>query len=92
MEDVRTIRLFDLRTNDRVFMRCPCGHIVEFGPGYLQRRHKIPSTTLVFDLQYWMRCARCNRREGYEISIVDTTHRCDNTKTMPVTVIVKGEF
>jgi len=92
VHDPRIIRLFDLIANDRIVLRCPCGHIIEFGPGHLQRKHKVPSTTLVFDLQYWLKCARCNRREGYEIAIVDTTHRGDNSNPKSVTIVVKGEF
>ena len=69
--DPRTMRLFDPAPHEAVIVRCACGSIVECGNGFLQREHRIPSDTLVYDLQYRMRCKHCNRREGFGISVQD---------------------
>ena len=40
--------------------RWPCGRSVEYFPGFLQRRHRVPSDILVFDMQFRLRCSHCN--------------------------------
>ena len=49
--DPRTLRLFDLGPDEAVVVTCLCGWITEYGEGVLQRRHRLPSDTLLFDLQ-----------------------------------------
>lgn len=50
----KLLRLIDLEPNDTIRVYCPCGHIVEYRHGTLQRLHRVPSDTLVTDLQYQM--------------------------------------
>ena len=52
-------------------VRCPCERSVEFPPGFLQRRYRLASDTLVFDLQFRLRCEGCNARAGFRITIFD---------------------
>jgi hypothetical protein len=40
-------------------------------PGSLQRLHHLPSDTLVYDLQYRLRCIKCRADRGLEIIIQD---------------------
>jgi len=35
----------------------------------LQRRYRIPSSTLIFDLQYRLRCRHCNATKGFAIDV-----------------------
>ena len=39
--------------------------------GFLQRRYRMPSDTLVWNLQFRLRCKGCNRRAGFRIAIFD---------------------
>ena len=61
----RWLRLGDLAAHEVIVVRCPCGRNTEYRCGYLQRRHRVPSDTLVFDLQFRLRCQGCNRRGGF---------------------------
>ena len=61
-------------------MRCERGRSVEYPPGFLQRRRRVPSDTLVFDLQFRLRCSHCNARMGFRITIFDERTRGDNWK------------
>ena len=72
-------------------MRCPCGRSVEYPRGFLQRRYRLASATLVFDLQFRLRCSHCNRRSGFRISIFDNRTRGDNSKPRLERVVVAGE-
>jgi hypothetical protein len=47
---------------------------------WLQRRHRVPSDTLVYDLQFRLRCTYCNCRRGFRITILDARTRWDNSK------------
>ena len=76
--DPRTLRLFDLAPHEAILVRCECGRMTEYGPGLLQRLHRIPSDTLIYDLQVRLRCQHCNRRDGFDIGIIDTRHRGEN--------------
>jgi len=69
--DPRTLRLFDLDPQDAIIVSCVCGWITEYCDGVLQRRHRVPSDTLIFDLQYRLRCNQCGRRRGFTIAIQD---------------------
>src|SRR6185312_2560461 len=57
--DPRTLRLYDLGPEDAIVVTCLCGWITEYGEGMLQRQHRVPSDTLLFDLQYRLRCRNC---------------------------------
>ena len=89
-DDPRTLRLIDLSPHDTVVVRCECGRIVEYLPGVLPRLHRVPSTTLVHDLQYRFRCSRCGRRSGFGISLRDERDRGDNSKAQLERIIVPG--
>jgi hypothetical protein len=53
---------------------------VEYHKGFLQRRYRMSSETLVFNLQFRLRCSHCNRRAGFRITILDTRTRGDSLK------------
>jgi hypothetical protein len=89
--DPRLLRLLDLGPTDVIKVKCVCGKLVLYAHGFLPRHHRIPSDTLVYDLQYRLRCKHCNRRDGFEISVVDQRHLGDSSKPQPRTVIVSGE-
>ena len=59
--------------------------------GFLQRRHRVPSGFLVYDLQFRLRCSHCNARAGFRITILDTRTRGDNWKPRLERVVVAGE-
>jgi len=48
--------------------------------GFLQRRQRVLSDTLVFDLQFRLCCRDCNRLSGFRITIFDELMRDDNSK------------
>jgi hypothetical protein len=90
--DPRTLRLFDLQPHHSVTVRCQCGRVIEFLSGTLQRWYRLPSDTLVYDLQYRLRCRHCNRRDGFTIAVVDRDARAASSdRDAGETVIAKGE-
>jgi hypothetical protein len=58
----------------------PCARSVEYFPGFLQRRHRLVSDTLVYDLQF-----------RFRITIFDERTRGDNWKPRLERVVVAGE-
>ena len=74
-----------------IVVRCTCERSVEYHPGFLQHRYRLASDTLVFDLQFRLRCSHCNRRSGFRITIFDERTRGDNSKTRLERVVVAGE-
>jgi hypothetical protein len=86
--DMRTLRLLDLAPHDYIVVNCQCGRIVEYMPGFLQRRHRLPSTTLVYDLQFRLRCSHCRSDRGFEIAVEDSRDRNDPSKPRIKRVIV----
>jgi hypothetical protein len=70
--DYRTFRLFDLSRDEMIEVRCVCGWTTHYGPGYLQRHHRLPSDMLIFDLQFRVRCSHCRRRDGFAIAVINT--------------------
>ena len=54
-----------------IVVQCPCGRSVEY-------HNRVPSDTLVFDLQFRLRCTHCNARVGFRIAIPDERTRGDN--------------
>jgi hypothetical protein len=55
----------------KIIVTCTCGQIAHFLPGVLQRLHKLPSDTLVYDLRYRLRCAKCRSRERFTVTIAE---------------------
>ena len=89
--DIRTLRLLDLDRHDTIQVWCPgCGWTVSYGYGGLQRLERLSSTTLVFDLQFLLRCGQCRCREGFRIAIVDERSRGDRSKDPNERVVVEG--
>ena len=70
--DYRTLRLFDLGRTEQIEVACPCDWSTYFGPGHLQRRYRLPSDMLIFDLQFRVRCSHCSRRDGFAIAVINT--------------------
>lgn len=69
------MRLADVRQNETIIVRCHCGHCAEFPYGQLQRQHKLPSSTLIFDLQFKMRCKSCKSAGPFRIALLDERFR-----------------
>lgn len=90
--DAQTLRLIDLKPHEHIIVRCQCGRTVQYMPGVLQRQHRLPSTTLIYDLQFRLRCSHCRAFAGFEITVVDMRDMGDNSKPCPERVIVsKGD-
>jgi hypothetical protein len=64
-------RLWDVRDGQKIVVTCTCGQIAHFLPGVLQRLHKMPSDTLVYDLRYRLRCQKCRSRDQFTVTVVD---------------------
>ena len=90
MGEGQAVRLLDLQPHEVIVVHCQCGRSVEYGHGLLQRLHKLPSDTLVYDLQFKLHCRQCNRRSGFRIGIMDERQKGDNRKRRGVRVIVPG--
>jgi hypothetical protein len=71
LDDPRFLRLMDLGPNEVIVVTCPCGWIAHYGQGFLQRHSRLASDTLIYDLQFRLRCKTCNRREGFTITLED---------------------
>src|SRR3546814_11394554 len=56
MREDRFVRLLDLQPHEIIVVRCQCGRSAEYGYGLLQRLHRLPSDTLVYDLQFNLHC------------------------------------
>ena len=84
-------QLGDLASHEVIVVHCPCGRSVEYHTGFLQRRHRVASDTLVFDLQFRLRCSHCNACAGFRITIFDERTRGDNAKPRLERVVVAGK-
>jgi hypothetical protein len=73
--DAKDIRLVDIKPGETIIARCHCGHCAEFPYGHLQRHHKLPSSTLIFDLQFKMRCKACKSAGPFRIALLDERFR-----------------
>jgi hypothetical protein len=90
--DLRLLRLIDLDPRDIVQVNCPgCGWLAEYTYGMLQRLHHLPSTMLVFDLQFRYRCKQCNCTSGFRITVWDDRSRGDRSADRRERVIVPGD-
>ena len=67
--DPRHLRLWDIGPNESACIRCKCGRSVQFQQGALQRLRRVPSDTLLYDLQYRFRCKRCNADRDFRITL-----------------------
>jgi hypothetical protein len=86
--DAQPLRLIDLKRYEHIIVRCQCGRTVLDMPGVLQRQHLLHSTTLIFDLQFRLRCSHCRAFADFEITVVDMRNMGDNSKPCPERVIV----
>src|SRR3546814_19882442 len=77
----RLVRLLDLEPYEVVIVNCQCGRSVEYPNGLLQRRPRLPSDTLVYDLQSKLRCQHCRRTSRFRIAFSD--HRQTGQNTYP---------
>jgi hypothetical protein len=57
----------------------------------LQRRHRVPSDFLVYDLQFRLRYSHCNARAGFRITIFDERTRGIIRSRGLERVVVAGE-
>ena len=65
--DPRKLRLYEIGSADVLTVQCSCGHFSRFASAELQRRHKLPSDILIYDLQFRLRCQMCRRKKGMRI-------------------------
>jgi hypothetical protein len=72
-------------------IRCPCGRNVEYPNGLQQRRFRLPSDTLLYDLQFRFRCKRCNLRSGFTIAVVDRSKSPRVGEKFPEKIVVAPE-
>jgi hypothetical protein len=86
--DPRLLRLLDLAEHQHIVVTCQCGRIVEYMPGFLQRRHRLASTTLIYDLQFRLRCRHCRAERGFKIVVADVRNRGNRAEEPPELVIV----
>ncbi|MBT3070602.1 hypothetical protein KKP04_06950 [Rhodomicrobium sp. Az07] len=89
-KETRLLRLFDLAPREVIEVQCPCGKIVHFPNGYLQRKRGLPSDTLIFDLQFKLRCRQCGGRDGFRIAIVDLSDVGDSSKPARGRLVAEG--
>lgn len=90
MREDRLVRLLDLEPHEVVAVTCQCGRSVDYAHGLLQRLHKLSSDTLLYDIQFKLRCRQCRRTSGFRIAIFDGRDRGDNSKPRRERVIVPG--
>lgn len=88
--DDEELRLLDLTPDQTIRVYCQCGRITEFRHGYLQRMRRLPSTFLVYDLQFRLKCKHCNARQGFKITIFDEKFRTVNPDRQPPERLVVG--
>jgi hypothetical protein len=71
----RWLRLGDLAAHEVIVVHCPCGRSVEYHKGFLQRRHRLPSSTIC---SFGCGVRRAIGGAGFRITILDTRTRGDN--------------
>jgi hypothetical protein len=87
-DDIRRTRLFDLAEHERVHVRCRCGASVVFHPAAFPKKHRTPSDTLLYDLQFRLRCKHYNRNHGFEIAIGSTGMTGSTSHSPPERIVV----
>jgi hypothetical protein len=65
--------------------------IVEYPYGLLQRRYGLPSDMPILELQFKLRCVRCNCRSGFRISIINDRMRTPETRDQQVERVLVAE-
>ena len=95
----RKLRLYDLKPQDGLTVQCSCGHTSRFTSGELQRKHRLPSDLLIYDLQYRLRCRVCRRWRGFRILLWDgqpmpfrNPHDVGRHRVIRHRVIVEGDI
>jgi hypothetical protein len=88
--DPRLLRLLDLAPYETIEVQCICGYSVQYPYGLLQRKYRVRSDSLVFDLQFRLRCKHCNRWKGFQISLLDERNRGNLEKAKDRLMIVAG--
>jgi hypothetical protein len=87
-EDIRRTRIFDLAETEVVSIRCQCGRVTEIPPRLWVLNHRVPSDTLIYDLQYRLKCDRCSRKTGFQIAIASRGRIGVSSHSPPERVIV----
>src|SRR5271163_2094551 len=87
-DDMRRTRLYDLAEDERVHVRCVCGASVIYHPGAFPKKYRTPSDTLLYDLQFRLRCGHCNRNHSFEISIATTRMIGSSSNPQPDKIVV----
>jgi hypothetical protein len=90
--DHRHLRLYDVGHHESVAIRCKCGRTVEYPYGLLQRRFRLRSDTLIYDLQFRFRCKQCNLRDGFTIAVVDRSASPRPGESYPERIVVAPEW
>src|SRR3546814_12197380 len=88
MREDRFVRLLGLQPHEVIAVRCRCGRSLEYGYGLLQRLHRLPSDTLIYDLQFKLHCWQRDRRSGFKVGIRDGGARKSVVKGTSVSVRV----
>lgn len=89
--DPRTLRLYDLAQHEAVVVTCSCGWIVEHSHGVLQREHRVSSDTLIYDLQFRLKCRHCGARTGFKIAVQSRRFVGTSSHHPPERVIVEPQ-
>jgi hypothetical protein len=89
--DPRQLRLFDLAEHEEIEILCECGQRVLFGPGVMRRTRRVPSDTLIYDLQFRLRCKHCNGWRGFKITIRDTRPDADRQFVGDPDIVIVGK-
>jgi hypothetical protein len=64
------------------------GASVVFHPGAFPKTYRTPSDTLLYDLQFRLRCKHCNRNHGFEIAIGSTRTVGSSSHLQPERIVV----
>ncbi len=87
-DDIRRTRLYDLADHERIHVQCQCGFIAEFHPTLFPKRYRTPSDTLVYDLQFKLKCSHCGRKAGFEIAIMSRRMVGSSSNQAPYRTVV----
>src|SRR3546814_20682640 len=90
MREDRLVRLLDLEPYEVVIVNCQCGRSVEYPNGLLQRRHRLPSDTLVYDPPFKLRCHQSRRPSTFRIAAYDSRPPGKNHKAAREGTIMTG--
>jgi hypothetical protein len=59
-----------------------------FPSGCFPKKYRVPSDTLLYDLQYRLRCRHCNRNHSFEIAIGSARMIGSSARAAPVGIVV----